>query len=307
MEDHRIALPYGALLPLSAKEHIQIKEEIGRGASCLVYDAVYQDSIGIPHTIRLKECYPVSLAVSRNSEGDLTVEKEEEERGEEGKEKRKEKEEARLEQAKERFLKTYERNVALRNTLGLINSTSNPTDLLFFHNTVYLRVAMEEGEDYRSYQDRSLKELFLHTKSLTELIGKYHRNGYLHLDIKPENIFLLPETEEHVVLFDVDSVIRIEDLAGKEELWSRCRGTGRKSGCTRIFMPSAHWCLRSCSAGHPVKRREDWQAITALSRCAMQRSHIRRDFIGLWSIFSVKHFLLPQLPGGSLLSRFWHS
>jgi len=84
MEDHRIALPYGALLPLSAKEHIQIKEEIGRGASCLVYDAVYQDSIGIPHTIRLKECYPVSLAVSRNSEGDLTVEKEEEERGEEG-------------------------------------------------------------------------------------------------------------------------------------------------------------------------------------------------------------------------------
>ncbi len=219
MEDHRIALPYGALLPLSAKEHIQIKEEIGRGASCLVYNAVYQDSIGIPHTIRLKECYPVSLAVSRNSEGDLTVEKEEEERGEEGKEKRKEKEEARLEQAKERFLKTYERNVALRNTLGLINSTSNPTDLLFFHNTVYLRVAMEEGEDYRSYQDRSLKELFLHTKSLTELIGKYHRNGYLHLDIKPENIFLLPETEEHVVLFDVDSVIRIEDLAGKKELW----------------------------------------------------------------------------------------
>lgn len=47
-------------------------------------------------------------------------------------------------------------------------------------------------------------------RSLTEVIGKYHRDGYLHLDIKPANILVIPETREHIILFDFDSVIRKE-------------------------------------------------------------------------------------------------
>ena len=43
-------------------------------------------------------------------------------------------------------------------------------------------------------------------------IQKYHENGYLHLDIKPNNIFIFPETAQHIQLFDFDSVITIEEL-----------------------------------------------------------------------------------------------
>mgnify|MGYP000485473459 CR=1 FL=1 len=49
-------------------------------------------------------------------------------------------------------------------------------------------------------------------KSLAQIILKYHQKGYLHLDIKPENVLILPETPEHVILFDFDSVTAIGEL-----------------------------------------------------------------------------------------------
>lgn len=71
---------------------------------------------------------------------------------------------------------------------------------------------MDEGIDYRYYEDQSLQELFRHMKSLAQIILKYHQKGYLHLDIKPENVLILPETPEHVILFDFDSVTAIGEL-----------------------------------------------------------------------------------------------
>lgn len=46
MADNRIALDNGSVLALTDERMIGIVSEIGRGANCVVYNAVYHDSIG---------------------------------------------------------------------------------------------------------------------------------------------------------------------------------------------------------------------------------------------------------------------
>lgn len=196
MKDKRIALKKGTRISDNDRT-IQIEEEVGRGASCIVYNAAYKDPIGVEHRIRVKECYPVYLLLNRREDGALSVFEGEIEK---------------YEKEKNNFIQAYGKNAEIRGTLGLTNSTINATDVITCNNTIYILMALDEGVDYRKYEDASLKELLGHMKSLAELIMKYHQKGYLHLDIKPENIFILPETEEHILLFDFDSVIRWEEI-----------------------------------------------------------------------------------------------
>lgn len=106
---------------------------------------------------------------------------------------------------------------------------------------------MDEGIDYRYYEDQSLQELFRHMKSLAQIILKYHQKGYLHLDIKPENVLILPETPEHVILFDFDSVTAIGELQKMQESLIRMdflrRNRCRENQKNRIsFRCLFHWC-----------------------------------------------------------------
>ncbi len=43
-----------------------IQEMIGMGASCIVYTAIYRDAEQNVFTVRLKECFPDGLNISRN-------------------------------------------------------------------------------------------------------------------------------------------------------------------------------------------------------------------------------------------------
>ncbi len=197
MRDKRTVLNRDTKLKIDDSRTVRIRGETGRGASCIVYDAVYADGIGMEHNARIKECYPCYLPVNRTADGRLTTT---------------EAYEPEFETAKQKFIHAYQRNVEVRNTLGLTNSTVNSTDIVYRNQTVYIMMTLDEGTDYRTYEDGSLKELFEHVKSLAGLIKKYHQNGYLHLDIKPENILILPETKEHVLLFDFDSMVLVSEL-----------------------------------------------------------------------------------------------
>ncbi|HBN56475.1 MAG TPA: serine/threonine protein kinase [Lachnospiraceae bacterium] len=197
MDDKRKCLKAGSRLYTGDNKEIEIGREIGRGAGCIVYDAKYTDSIGVSHKIRVRECCPNDLPVDRSREGTLLVPSDSR---------------LRFEEEKRRFKESYSQNARIQAMLGLINSTVNVSDLIEQNRTCYAVMSFDEGEDYQAYQDPSLKELFEHIRSLAELIGKYHENGYLHLDIKPENIFVIPETEEHILLFDFDSVAAMEKL-----------------------------------------------------------------------------------------------
>lgn len=196
MNDKRIALKAGTELLIDNKK-IQIKNESGRGANCIVYDAVYIDQAGILHKSRIKECYPVYLQLDRNISGEILAS---------------ENDCTNFNSAKAQFKEAYKKNAKIRNTSGLINSTINASDLFYINGTYYTIMPFDEGSDYKNYTDTSLKELFEHIRSFAKLIKKYHENGYLYLDIKPENILVIPETTEHIYVFDFDSLVTLDEL-----------------------------------------------------------------------------------------------
>ena len=57
-------------------------------------------------------------------------------------------------------------------------------------------------------------------RTLARIVKKYHDCGMLHLDIKPENVLLIPETKEQMVLFDFDSMVRKEKIQTQPNGWT---------------------------------------------------------------------------------------
>ncbi len=197
MPDDRIALAKGMIVVSADHTNYVIIEEIGRGSSCIVYNAYYMDTSGHRHMARLKECYPYHLDIQRRQDGGLAALPAAEKA---------------FEEERKKFEAAYDKNITFKMTLGLINSTMDAVDLFFSNQTWYSVMTCIEGTDYRRDVDENLQSLFIRILTLARIIKKYHDHGVLHLDIKPENIFLIPETREHMVLFDFDSMVRKEEL-----------------------------------------------------------------------------------------------
>lgn len=191
--DDRVALGPGTNLSIDTNRTVTITQCIGRGATCLVYAGQYRDQSGLSHRVRLKECYPYYGRVQRCDQGTLVFD-------------------GNRDDCLAEFRRACARNVKIRNTLGLMNSATDVHDLFPGNNTLYSLLAYDEGETYQAYRDASLQEVVRHVKALTLVISQYHRHGYLHLDIKPENLLVIPETAEHVLLFDVDSIITEDEI-----------------------------------------------------------------------------------------------
>jgi len=205
MEDTRTPLLPGTQLNFGEGKNVTIKELIGKGGNCLVYYASYCDNRKADHYVRIKECYPYNLPLKRETEGGLVVVH--------GKERE-------MIAAKERFFQAYDRNVTFQKLHGLVNSTGIVNELFEVNNTVYSMLSFVEGTDYGKYEDRTLKEALEHILAVAKVLKKYHEQGYLHLDIKPENIFVIPETAQHIQLFDFDSVVTTEELLEDSYLFS---------------------------------------------------------------------------------------
>ena len=205
MFDKRKPLPQGWELVFGEEHRYVIAEEIGRGGSCIVYNGFFRDRIGERHLVKIKECYPYRLEIERDAGENLTPD-------------------LSCKQTflaeKQKFLEAYRKNTALKTTLGLVNSTANATNIYEYHNTCYVVMTEIEGRDYRSEADENLQSLFLHLRTLVRIVKKYHDCGMLHLDIKPENVLLIPETKEQMVLFDFDSMVRKEKIQTQPNSWT---------------------------------------------------------------------------------------
>ena len=196
MIDNRVGLKPGYVLESSSDKYTIINE-IGRGANSIVYEGYYIDDFNNKHMVRIKELAPYVCRMNRKLDAAFEVDDDE----------------------KEYFMKrctafkeAYSLNVSMHKTPGFTNYTVNSSDLFETNNTLYNVMNCDEGFDYEKYDDLTLKELFQRIRTLTNLIGEYHKLGYLLLDIKPANIFVLPETEDIVKFFDFDSLVAKEDI-----------------------------------------------------------------------------------------------
>lgn len=172
----------------SVKFHI--KAHIGSGASCVVYHAVCEDKT--EHL--LKEYYPRNLNLGRDEDATIIVPPHLQDKFNDG---------------IERFRSGNERQKEVRLSENLKNFTSNVQGYFYGNGTEYIDMTVFAGRTYSKVENETLHNLMLRMRTLAQVIGYYHDEGLLHLDIKPDNIFVRPENEtvEDVMLFDFDSVI----------------------------------------------------------------------------------------------------
>lgn len=185
-------LEVGYTLKLSDKEFI-IKDIVGKGASSVTYLAEQGKTEHI-----LKECNPLGITMHRTKSGELIADTEL------GRQK--------FEECLKRFKDGANKQLLFRLTEDGKNSTSNIQDTHYANGTTYIDMTYFSGKTYDKVDSESLYDLFRRMKALAQVVGHYHKSGFLHLDIKPQNIYTIPETPEMVMMFDFDSVTPIKDF-----------------------------------------------------------------------------------------------
>ncbi len=189
--DERVALKTGTIID----KKYTILSELGRGGSCIVYEAIYEDKSGFYHKVRIKELYPYKLKTIRKNDlcitcNDINA----------------------MELYKKSFYQAYSENLRFFEDPELINSTVEARDIFEENNTVYSVFSCDGGTTYDKYTPASMKECVGITLSIAKAIKRYHDLGYLHLDIKPSNVFIMDGVKNHVILFDFDTICSLSDI-----------------------------------------------------------------------------------------------
>lgn len=184
-----------------------IDKLIGRGGSCLVYNAKYWDNAGNEHDVRVKECYPFWINMERDKR-ELKCEIEEQ-----------------FKEEKSKFQDAYNKYVNIRKG-ELMNSLVDALEIGYANNTVYYVMAYSEGESYSKWEEKnrvnpdrrkSLKDFFEMVDQISAVIEKIHNENILYLDLKPENIWVEKGTQSIVKLFDFDTSIDLKDIREMSE------------------------------------------------------------------------------------------
>ena len=185
----RIPLKKGDIVELNNKPYT-IDSVIGDGATCIVYSAYYMDTIGMSHHVNIKECYPYGAKITRKEQ--LLVWELESEKN-------------KFTQA---FVSAYEKLMMWQNS----NFAVHVFDICEANQTCYTVMDANQGLTFDKDVTASLGDILKTVKLLAYIVGNYHSNGYLHLDLKPSNFLVYPRPSEHIVLFDMDTVVGIEDI-----------------------------------------------------------------------------------------------
>lgn len=189
--DARKALDAGTVLVFeNSPVHYIIRNELGRGASCIVYNAVYRNNAGDETAVRIKEYYPYDLPFTRLPDGSRS-------------------DSAPFREGLAEFEASFR---ALNAIHERSNTAAIPINIYSANHTRYIVTALTHGKILTSARLRSLRECAEIVKAAAKAIRILHENDLLYLDIKPDNIFLLDETTDFVQLFDFDSVVSLSDL-----------------------------------------------------------------------------------------------
>ena len=159
------------------KEQYTINNEIGRGSSCIVYDASYEDNAGNHKLVRIKECYPYDIQLTSEQNGFLYAEPKAVEA---------------FEAAKKKIKDAYYRNHQLFVTDELTNAIVNTSDIYEGYGTVWIVSTWLNGKTLENAFPETLKKCTSLILATARVLKNIHEAGYLYLDLKPENIMTIP-------------------------------------------------------------------------------------------------------------------
>lgn len=205
--DSRIRLPQGFSLYCREREYV-IEKYISSGANSIVYQARYKDTLmqEQDHTVLIKELYPLDPAggITRNDKMCLEISRESTE-----------------------FFQYHKTSFLLGNQAHLSLSAdgnghiAQNLDSFESNNTLYTVLTARKGEVLskmlaQEQQFPSLTDAAMFMNSLLNALIPFHSHQLLHLDISPDNIFLLaPEAEgqvpTEVLLLDFNSVYSLKE------------------------------------------------------------------------------------------------
>lgn len=190
-----------------------VDEIKGFGGSCIAYEVSFYEDGYILHKGILKEFCPVYLGNLNRDNCEIIVP---------------EKYDSQFQKGLSDFKESY---CSINEYIAHNGSASNYHPVQFGlyegNNTLYTLSSFDYGKTYDKLSDDNLYSLVKIMLAVAKGVEQYHNAGFVHCDIKPENIFILDEVTDLIKLFDYDSLIRIDDL---------------KSGkVTEIPMPSAYY------------------------------------------------------------------
>lgn len=211
--DHRRILPEGFVLKSKNRSYI-IEAYISEGANSIVYQAFYQDELmpEYTHTVLIKELYPFEPQgkIKRNTDWNLEIAPE-----------------------ADAFFQYHKKSFLLGNqahlTLASVGSDRIAENLDSFeaNGTFYTVLTAKKGQVLSERMERgerfdTLTDVILCIKNLLHALQPFHSHNMLHLDISPDNIFLLTPDEEdrcptEVLLLDFNSVYVDGSVFASEE------------------------------------------------------------------------------------------
>lgn len=198
--DSRIALAANTQLHFHNKEggavRYTIIKEIGRGVSCIVYDASYETNTGDIKCVRIKECYPAKMRIERALDGHLTAHPADN---------------GQFEAVKRKFQSDF----SLGNGLfyaegGLYDALTTTIDIYSGNGTSYLVSTYSPEFTLATYRPENLRVCVTLVKKVAQIIKRIHNEGYIYLDTKPDNVLVLDSYATRVQLFDLDSLIPMD-------------------------------------------------------------------------------------------------
>ena len=197
--DSRIALAANTQLHFQNKEGGAIRytiiKEIGRGGSCIVYDASYETNTGDLKYVRIKECYPFKLRIERTPDGTLRADSADADQ---------------FEAAQNKFRSDFSLGNGLFYAEGLYDAITTTIDIYSGNGTTYLVSTFSPENTLVTYRPESLRVCVTLAKQVAQIIKRIHSEGYLYLDTKPDNVLVLDTYATRVELFDFDSLIQMD-------------------------------------------------------------------------------------------------
>ncbi len=201
---HRIPLePNTKLCFYNSKGGVMVYtiiREIGRGGSCIVYEASFATNAGNNALYRIKECYPHYLGITRNADNSLAAAQNDKKK---------------FYELQEKMCEDFSRTNSLFYSDNNYDNITNALDIYRANGTVYTASAFSSEKTLANYKPVSVKECVLLVKKAACILEKIHDCGYLYLDIKPDNVLVVDGFEKRVQLFDFDSLLPVSSIKEK--------------------------------------------------------------------------------------------